>query len=220
MENSRKIIFALTFMFFVLSAKAAELNNSSSSSTSTSYTGNEQEDVITVNNTTNHDFWIVIKYGGKLVPAKQGGLLIRQKGQGEKVLFSDKLPAKSSNKFNKQRYDNLTVRIFANENNYKAYKGGIYGRALNPSEVAGLKEILLVTINQQYYIQLKYNFIGFECPICFETIKKNDQVGVLDPCGHKYHLACINSWQTKNPTCPECRKNITKIITKNAEIIE
>ncbi len=50
-----------------------------------------------------------------------------------------------------------------------------------------------------------------ECAICFEKIKKNQYFRAL-PCSetasHIYHAACIDSWLSKNDTCPVCRAKV------------
>lgn len=44
-----------------------------------------------------------------------------------------------------------------------------------------------------------------ECPVCYELIKKDNEVTLS--CNHKYHLKCIKPWLKKNypGTCPTCR---------------
>lgn len=42
------------------------------------------------------------------------------------------------------------------------------------------------------------------CPICIESVK-NKRVKIL-PCGHRYHVACINKWLNRaQNTCATCR---------------
>lgn len=210
MKNSKKIIFAFNFASLVLSAKAAELNKISAS-----YTGNE--DSIVVKNTTDKDFWIVVKYGGKLVATKAGP--VREAGKGEVILFSSKIDAKTSNNFDKKRYDNITIRIFKNEDGYKAYSHtqSVFATILDPALLAGLKEISIIKTNGDYKVKLEYNFIEFKCPICFSNIEESEMVGILKPCGHKYHFDCI--WQAikKNPKCPECGYEVKSLDKKKAK---
>ncbi|XP_073239069.1 E3 ubiquitin-protein ligase TRAIP-like [Porites lutea] len=48
------------------------------------------------------------------------------------------------------------------------------------------------------------------CSICTETIQDN---AACCPCGHVYHLQCIDRWITEcSRTCPTCRKNTSKAL--------
>jgi len=47
-----------------------------------------------------------------------------------------------------------------------------------------------------------------ECSICQEQYSKIPCSNRILPCGHKYHVKCINNWLTKENTCPLCRLNI------------
>ena len=49
------------------------------------------------------------------------------------------------------------------------------------------------------------------CSICLELLSAGQGQLVQIPCGHKFHRACLDQWQTKclerrvNITCPVCR---------------
>lgn len=43
------------------------------------------------------------------------------------------------------------------------------------------------------------------CPICYET---DSVVRQTLPCGHTFHLHCVEQWLRKNNTCPMCRCKI------------
>jgi len=57
---------------------------------------------------------------------------------------------------------------------------------------------------------------GVECPVCMETYQPGDVLKDL-PCGHTFHVACIDAWLLKGraaptsaslpalPTCPLCK---------------
>lgn len=47
-----------------------------------------------------------------------------------------------------------------------------------------------------------------ECSICYEC----DGPNCVTHCGHVYCTMCITKWIFKSPTCPMCRKNISKYI--------
>lgn len=44
------------------------------------------------------------------------------------------------------------------------------------------------------------------CCICLD--KLNNNIKTL-PCGHKFHINCLNEWILSNPTCPICRASIS-----------
>ncbi|OMJ26158.1 Receptor homology region, transmembrane domain- and RING domain-containing protein 2 [Smittium culicis] len=46
------------------------------------------------------------------------------------------------------------------------------------------------------------------CPICLDDLEINSTVRML-PCGHKYHLECIDNWLlNKSPLCPYCKSDV------------
>lgn len=48
-----------------------------------------------------------------------------------------------------------------------------------------------------------------EKPICSICLDNYDRVpAVAVRCGHAFHLACINEWQSIKPNCPMCRAPI------------
>ncbi len=48
-----------------------------------------------------------------------------------------------------------------------------------------------------------------ECVICAEPMTDDAKCNLR--CGHVFHLQCINSWKTRQPTCPMCRQPIISI---------
>ncbi|CAN8288252.1 unnamed protein product [Cochlearia groenlandica] len=43
------------------------------------------------------------------------------------------------------------------------------------------------------------------CPICLEEYEDDHEVRVLEKCEHVFHSFCIDSWLTRNRSCPSCR---------------
>jgi hypothetical protein len=43
-----------------------------------------------------------------------------------------------------------------------------------------------------------------ECGVCFELHQDDDMVVEL-PCGHVYHVDCVEDWLQRHCTCPSCR---------------
>ena len=56
------------------------------------------------------------------------------------------------------------------------------------------------------------------CSICIESVK-NKRVKIL-PCGHRYHVACINKWLDRaHNTCAKCRCVVDESKVVNVEKI-
>ena len=54
-----------------------------------------------------------------------------------------------------------------------------------------------------------------ECDECVVCLCQNvGYVRKLD-CGHIFHNCCINEWLIKEPTCPQCRSNVTDEFLNN-----
>ncbi|XP_073829971.1 uncharacterized protein [Musca autumnalis] len=43
------------------------------------------------------------------------------------------------------------------------------------------------------------------CPICTENFQESDEIYTTS-CGHLYHLACMQGWQSRATSCPQCRE--------------
>lgn len=44
-----------------------------------------------------------------------------------------------------------------------------------------------------------------ECAICLDEFAAESLICTLQPCQHRYHLECIQSWLIQQPQCPMCR---------------
>jgi hypothetical protein len=49
--------------------------------------------------------------------------------------------------------------------------------------------------------------MNLKCTICSEDLLENIW---STPCGHVYHINCVNGWLGKNKNCPQCRKPCRK----------
>lgn len=49
----------------------------------------------------------------------------------------------------------------------------------------------------------------FVCSICLEEIKKREKTRVM-PCGHRFHLSCIDGWLMRQSYCPNCKRNLRR----------
>lgn len=61
--------------------------------------------------------------------------------------------------------------------------------------------------------------INESCPICIEEYTKDEKVRLL-PCGHVYHLECIDPWLTeKSSLCPLCKQDVVAALEKKSYAI-
>lgn len=47
---------------------------------------------------------------------------------------------------------------------------------------------------------------GDDCPICYETMQKNDKVTLEARCGKVFHSACLDQSLAMDENCPNCRQ--------------
>eukprot|EP01034_Spumella_vulgaris_P021630 gene21630-27669_t len=57
-----------------------------------------------------------------------------------------------------------------------------------------------------------------DCSICLMDILEGNVCRVLpDPCGHVFHLACIDQWFKQSTKCPLCKRNMKSILVGDDE---
>ena len=44
--------------------------------------------------------------------------------------------------------------------------------------------------------------------MCLAEYEAGEVLRRLPPCGHEFHLACIDLWLTAHTTCPMCRRSL------------
>ncbi|KAH7425654.1 hypothetical protein KP509_11G064400 [Ceratopteris richardii] len=54
----------------------------------------------------------------------------------------------------------------------------------------------------------RYADVGTDCGICLEEFELNDEVHVLTPCDHAFHVHCIRRWIALTMSCPVCRGRV------------
>ncbi|KAM0911135.1 hypothetical protein ACQ4PT_013687 [Festuca glaucescens] len=45
----------------------------------------------------------------------------------------------------------------------------------------------------------------FDCAVCLSEFAEDDRLRLLPPCGHAFHVGCIDTWLASSATCPLCR---------------
>ncbi|XP_042388556.1 RING-H2 finger protein ATL56-like [Zingiber officinale] len=44
-----------------------------------------------------------------------------------------------------------------------------------------------------------------ECAVCMEGVRMGERCRALPPCGHVFHVSCVDRWLVRSPSCPICR---------------
>ncbi|VAI46340.1 hypothetical protein VPH35_104771 [Triticum aestivum] len=47
-----------------------------------------------------------------------------------------------------------------------------------------------------------------KCSICLADYQADERLQRIPPCGHTFHIDCIDHWFSKNTTCPLCRVSL------------
>ncbi|KAJ3672327.1 hypothetical protein LUZ60_007048 [Juncus effusus] len=47
--------------------------------------------------------------------------------------------------------------------------------------------------------------ISGECVICLGDFVEGERIRVLPPCGHGFHVECVDTWLGAHNSCPSCR---------------
>lgn len=47
-----------------------------------------------------------------------------------------------------------------------------------------------------------------QCSVCLADYQPEERLQRIPPCGHTFHIDCIDHWLSKNTTCPLCRVSL------------
>ena len=81
---------------------------------------------------------------------------------------------------------------------------------VNRPRRSGLSQSEIRMIPKTNYGRLKLNE-SYDCSICLELIKDEDEVRLLRSCiscKHYYHILCIDRWLHISKYCPTCRSDV------------
>ncbi|PWA53769.1 Zinc finger, RING/FYVE/PHD-type [Artemisia annua] len=53
-----------------------------------------------------------------------------------------------------------------------------------------------------------------DCAICLSEFVAGDEVRVLPPCNHCFHVECVDRWIGLHFTCPSCRQLLLKTMIR------
>ncbi|XP_072987447.1 putative RING-H2 finger protein ATL69 [Typha latifolia] len=99
-------------------------------------------------------------------------------------------------------------RIRSNESRAAPFDIELQSDLDEPSEhaISGLEPVAVAAIPK-----MKYNRDAFrskedaQCSICLGEYEEKEMLRIMPTCRHNFHLACIDEWLQKQPTCPICR---------------
>ncbi|WOL13494.1 hypothetical protein Cni_G22264 [Canna indica] len=55
-----------------------------------------------------------------------------------------------------------------------------------------------------------------DCAVCLEGFNEGERCRALPPCGHVFHVACVDRWLLKSPGCPICRAPVGTVSSEKA----
>lgn len=71
-----------------------------------------------------------------------------------------------------------------------------------------MKELPKVEITEEHCKKLDDGKLEMpSCHICITDFEMKEKTLLL-PCGHMYHMKCIEPWLKEHNTCPVCRKEL------------
>lgn len=76
----------------------------------------------------------------------------------------------------------------------------------------GITEVVLSSYPKLSYSEAKLErggepTFGSGCSICLVEYKESDLLRLLPPCGHLFHVNCVDPWLRMHSTCPICRNS-------------
>ncbi|KAG2312355.1 hypothetical protein Bca52824_023912 [Brassica carinata] len=66
-----------------------------------------------------------------------------------------------------------------------------------------LREMLPIVIFKE-----SFSINDSQCSVCLGDYQANDKLQQIPPCGHTFHMDCIDLWLTSHTTCPLCRLSL------------
>lgn len=70
-----------------------------------------------------------------------------------------------------------------------------------------IDDVIINNINRKYFYEIR-NPINIECGITQEEFNQDDEVAVIQECGHIFTYNNLFQWCRSNLTCPNCRYNM------------
>ncbi|XP_062116319.1 RING-H2 finger protein ATL46-like [Humulus lupulus] len=73
---------------------------------------------------------------------------------------------------------------------------------------SGLDQAIIDALPVFYYKEIMGSKEPFDCAVCLCEFSDQDELRLLPPCGHAFHIHCIDTWLLSNSTCPLCRRTL------------
>lgn len=138
------------------------------------------------------------------------------------VEFLQKLPLKTY-KGRRKSTDSNNMQTNSQNGNTRTYASGIKSPTVNDEKSAQSAGSSPLLQNQsEWFEMIQHDWpMNDSCPICLDEFNQNEVLNEL-PCGHCYHIACIQPWlQYRSPCCPLCKLDVReefKSIKKSVEM--
>lgn len=75
---------------------------------------------------------------------------------------------------------------------------------------SGLDQAIIDALPVFYYKEIMGSKEPFDCAVCLCEFSDQDELRLLPPCGHAFHIHCIDTWLLSNSTCPLCRRTLLR----------
>ncbi|XP_076928427.1 putative E3 ubiquitin-protein ligase ATL44 [Bidens hawaiensis] len=89
----------------------------------------------------------------------------------------------------------------------------------HPSANKGIKKKLVEALPKLVYESGKEDkaakLSSGDCAICLTEYSDGDEIRVLPPCGHGFHVECVDKWLGSHSSCPSCRQILMVTRCKN-----
>ena len=100
---------------------------------------------------------------------------------------------------------NNYYREYNQDDNQDNYQNSIeYFREISNKNI---DDVIINNINRKYFYEIR-NPINIECGITQEEFSQDDEVAVIEECGHIFTYNNLFQWCRTNLTCPNCRYNM------------
>jgi hypothetical protein len=125
------------------------------------------------------------------------------------VEFLQKLPLKTF-KGRRKSTDSNNTKKNSQSGNTRTYASGIKSPTVNDEKsVQSTGNSPLLSNPSEWFEMIQHDWpMNDSCPICLDEFNQNEVLNEL-PCGHCYHIACIQPWlQYRSPCCPLCKLDV------------
>ncbi len=86
---------------------------------------------------------------------------------------------------------------------------GIIGEQPQNNQIRGLPEAQINNLPVEIFHKENENAESESCSICIDEYEQNHSLKKL-PCGHRFHIKCIDEWLRISNSCPNCKAEIPR----------